>query len=398
MPRAEVRLPKIGLVMDNSRVVRWRKAIGDTVSIGEPLLELETEKSIVEVEATQAGILEEIVCPPEAMASVGDLLAYLTVDGGVVGQEPRPAASADTPVVIEQSHTSNVGNAARAQVPSNRTDAASATSRIRSSPAARRLAAERGVDLGHVAGSGPNGRIQMTDIVKTATAAATIPTQLSAMRRAVARSMTESARSIPQFSLESTIDLHGIVQHRLQQTATRPSVTDYLIAAIGRTLPRFPAANALFVGSPDDPDARIDPVKGAHVSLVVAVPDGLHLVTLHDVEALSLAEVTALRTAAVARARDGRLARDDLRIGNFGLSNLGPSGPERFTAMLSPAQSGILAVGREREALVVRDGSIMIRRVMTVTLTVDHRVIDGRLAAEFLSAMIACAESDWTDF
>ena len=238
----------------------------------------------------------------------------------------------------------------------------------------------------------------MTDIVKTATAAATIPTQLSAMRRAVARSMTESARSIPQFSLESTIDLHGIVQHRLQQTATRPSVTDYLIAAIGRTLPRFPAANALFVGSPDDPDARIDPVKGAHVSLVVAVPDGLHLVTLHDVEALSLAEVTALRTAAVARARDGRLARDDLRIGNFGLSNLGPSGPERFTAMLSPAQSGILAVGREREALMVRDGTIMIRRVMTVTLTVDHRVIDGRLAAEFLSAMIACAESDWTDF
>lgn len=387
--RAEIRLPKIGLVMDNTKVVRWRKAVGDAVAIGEPLLELETEKSIVEVESTLGGTLAEIVCPPESTASVGDLLGWMTVADAAApttAVSPGPAASPSTP---------------RADVPAPSpitperpaTPLAATSRRIRSSPAARRLAADCGVDLATVTGTGPNGRVQMADIARTANAAVAPPTGLSPMRRAVARAMTLSATTIPQFSLDTTVDLAAILAHRSRQAAPRPSVTDYLMFALGQTLPTFPAANAVFVGSPEDPDARIDAVNGVHVSLVVAVPDGLQLVTVHGVDGMSLAQVTQRRLAAVARARDGRLQRDDLTTGNVGLSNLGPNGPERFNAMLSPSQSSILAIGREREALVVRDGAILIRRVMTVTLTVDHRVIDGRVAADVLAALTRCLES-----
>jgi pyruvate dehydrogenase E2 component (dihydrolipoamide acetyltransferase) len=316
----------------------------------------------------------------------------MTVDDGATPDAPIPPVTPESAQVPQIIATAEITTSAANSTPT----ASTMERRIRCSPAARRLAADNGVDIRLVAGSGPNGRIQMADIARAAQSAKASVAGLTPMRRAVARAMTQSAMNIPQFSLDSTADLSAIQADRPRHDAPKPSVTDYLIMAIGRTLPRFPAVNALFVGQPEDADARIDQVRGIHVSLVVAVPDGLQLVTVHGVEQCSLAEVTRLRVAAVARARDGRLSRDDVATGNIGLSNLGPNGPERFNAMLSPSQSAILAIGRERETLVVRDGAMAIRKVMTITLTVDHRVIDGKLAAEFLAALIDCLESDWS--
>jgi pyruvate dehydrogenase E2 component (dihydrolipoamide acetyltransferase) len=385
--RIEIKLPKIGLVMENARLLRWLKSAGEHVRQGEPLLELETEKSTVEVESTENGRLVEIVLREGDEAAVGATIAWLDSDAGPAG-----------------------------------------TGRIRSSPAARRVASQHAVDLRSIQGTGPRGRVQLADVKRSigqapapasapqltaapmpaarnpmaapesAAGAAAEGVALSPMRRALAQSMTLSNATIPQFNVERAVDLCAVKQARarllahLPQGAARPSINDFLLHAIARSLLEHPALNATFAG--DAPAGAVIPARGAHLGFVVAVDGGLRVPVLHDVERLGIAELAQRRSEVVARALQGKLRREELEGATISLSNLGSKGPDRFTAMINPPQSAILAVGRERDTVVVRDGGLHIRPTVQLTLTVDHRIADGLLASEFLNTIVESLEGD----
>jgi pyruvate dehydrogenase E2 component (dihydrolipoamide acetyltransferase) len=271
---------------------------------------------------------------------------------------------------------------------------------------ARRLAAEQGVELGRISGSGPRGRVQLEDVqrVLEALSPTTKPSPrergeggLSPMRRAVARAMSLSNATVPQFWVELAVDMSALQSVRAEFSAAasdspRLSVNDFLLHAVARALLEFPALNATFSGDPGSRDARILPASGAHIGLVVAVEDGLLVPVFHDAERLGLAEIARRRTDLLSRALDGRLKREELEDATFSISNLGAQGPDRFTALINPPQSAILAVGRQRDCAVPRNGSIEVRPICELTLTVDHRVADGRLAAEFLARLVEILE------
>jgi pyruvate dehydrogenase E2 component (dihydrolipoamide acetyltransferase) len=359
-------IPKVGLVMDAIKVVRWFKNVGDSVTLGEPLVEVETEKSVVEIEATVSGRLAEILVPVDHSAAVGDRLAWIESD------QVQPAA-------------------------------ASSGERIRSSPVARKLATERGIDLGAIAGSGPAGRVQLDDVRRTLDARpGSLASPLSPMRRALARAMTLSNATIPQFTVERSVDWTELKAVRaglsasLPAGATRLSVNDFLLQAVARALLELPALNATFSGDPASPDAGVVAASGAHIGLVVALDDGLLVPVFHDVERLGLAELARQRLDRVQRALAGRLKREETDGATFSVSNLGAHGPDRFSAIINPPQSAILAVGRQRDCVVARGSEIAVRPLSALTLTVDHRIADGRMASEFLARLVAILEGrDW---
>jgi len=396
--RVALEIPKIGLVMENARLVRWLKNVGDPVKQGEPLVELETEKSIVEIESTESGRLVEILLQADQEAHVGDRIAWLENDAveTAVAAPMATAAAASKPPSASPTAAPTVN---RAEDPS----------RIKSSPVARRLAAEHAADLRLIKGSGPRGRVQLDDVRraveaqsahKSAAAAPAGLQPLSAMRRAVARSITLSNATVPQFFVERALDWTAIRALRAQllaqlpPDAARPSVNDFLLQGMARTLLSFPALNATFWGNADSPDAGIVPASGAHIGLVVAVESGLIVPVLHAVEQLGLAELTRQRSDIVNRALKGNLKREQLEGATISLSNLGARGPDRFNAIINPPQSAVLAVGRERDCVVAINGSIHVRPMSQLTLTVDHRVADGRLASDFLKFLVEQLEGD----
>jgi pyruvate dehydrogenase E2 component (dihydrolipoyllysine-residue acetyltransferase) len=365
--RVALEIPKIGLVMEAVRIKRWLKSIGDPVTVGEPLLEVETEKALVEIEATVGGRLAEILVAVDQEARVGDRIAWV--------------------------------------------ETAEAGGRVRSSPVARRLAAEHGLDLGQVAGSGPRGRVQLADVTRAVGNPAT-PTPpsgsapafagLAPMRRALARAMSLSNATVPQFTVERAIDWTVLEALRAEFAATlgpgapKLSVNDFLLQAVARVLGEHPAMNATFAGDVNAPDARVVAASGAHIGLVVAVESGLLVPVIHHVERLGLAELASRRRDCVERGLQGRLRREELEGATFSISNLGARGPDRFAAMINPPESAILAVGRRRDCVVARDGSIHVRPLSELTLTVDHRVVDGRLASDFLARLVEILEGrDW---
>ena len=356
-------IPKIGLVMDAVRVVRWLKNVGDLVRQGEPLVEVETEKSIVEIEARASGRLAQILVQVDQQATVGDRIAWIESDqaqsAGAAPTMPTGAPKAPRAAVAPASLASASSVDARAG------------DRVRSSPVARKLAAERGLELGAIAGSGPGGRIQLEDVRRAldnapdnnlpATASSAVQ-PLTPMRRALARAMTRSNADIPQFTVERSLDLGALqalrteVSTRQSAGSPRLSVNDFLLQAVARALIEFPALNATFSGDPQSPDAGVLPASGAHIGLVLALDNGLLVPVLHDVERLGLIEIARRRLDCIERGLKGRLKREETDGATFSISNLGAQGPDRFTAMINPPQSAILAVGRQRDCVVARDG------------------------------------------
>ena len=407
MALVALEIPKVGLVMESARLVRWLKNVGEAVKQGEPLLEVETEKSVVEIESTESGRLVELLLQVDQEARVGDRIAWLENDAvGTAAVPPvshtvtasLPAASPVPP--SESRHEVKIASDATPERPQGR---------IKSSPVARRLAAQHAVDFRQITGTGPRGRVQLID-VRRAIEAQSAPgaagpeapgiQPLSGMRRALARSMTLSNATVPQFVVERAVDWTALkavrakVVAELPAGAPKPSVNDFLLQGIARTLLSFPALNATFSGDANSPDAGLVRASGAHIGLVVAVENGLLVPVLHDIEQLGLAELARRRSEAVARASQGKLKREELEGATFSLSNLGARGPDRFTALINPPQSAILAVGRQRDCVVAISGSIQVRPMSQLTLTVDHRVADGRLAADFLAALVEILEGD----
>jgi pyruvate dehydrogenase E2 component (dihydrolipoamide acetyltransferase) len=401
-------IPKVGLVMEEVKVVRWLKNVGDHVVAGEPLLEVETEKSVVEIEAAVTGRLAQILMQVDSQALVGDQVAWIE------SADAQPAAGAAAPRAADAPPLAPTASTPRAAQAAATTPAHDAE-RIRSTPVARKLATEHGIDLGAISGSGPDGRIQLDDVQRVIDAsrtdvpgAATPGTRapaaqaLSPMRRALARAMTLSNATIPQFTVSRSVDwtllqtLRPQFSARLPAGSTKLSLNDFLLQAVARALMEHPALNATFSGDPESADARIVPAGGAHIGLVVALDNGLLVPVIHDVEQLSLAQIARRREEVVERGLKGRLRREELDGATFSISNLGADGPDRFTAIINPPQSAILAVGRQRDCVVVREGAIVVRPQSDLTLTVDHRVADGRLAAQFLARLVAILEGrDW---
>jgi pyruvate dehydrogenase E2 component (dihydrolipoamide acetyltransferase) len=222
------------------------------------------------------------------------------------------------------------------------------------------------------------------------------------MRRALARAMTLSNATIPQFTVERSVDwtvqqaLRAEFSAALTRGSPKLSVNDFLLQAVARALIEFPALNATFSGDPESPDARVVQANGAHIGLVLAVENGVLVPVFHDVERLGLAALARRRVECVERGRKGCLKREETDGATFSISNLGAHGPDRFTAIINPPQSAILAVGRQRDCVVARNGDIGIRPLSELTLTVDHRIADGRLASDFLARVIEILEGrDW---
>jgi pyruvate dehydrogenase E2 component (dihydrolipoamide acetyltransferase) len=404
--RVALEIPKVGLVMQTAKLQRWLKNVGDAVTAGEPLVEVETEKSIVEIEAALSGRLVEILVQAGEEANVGDQIGWLESDAASVAvaaaapSAGAPASSAPSPAAAP-APAAAPGRAATAGA---EVAAAGAAGRTRSSPVARRLAAEHRLDVGRIAGTGPRGRVQLADVrgAIEARAPASAPSALPTMRRALARAMALSNASVPQFTLERAVDMTVLQSARaglslaLAPGAPRLSVNDFLLQAIARSLLAYPALNATFAGDPDSPAARIVPASGVHIGLVVAVENGLLVPVIHGVERLGLAELARRRSDCVERGLAGRLKREELDGATFSISNLGARGPDRFAALINPPQSAILAVGRQRDCAVVRNGAVQVRPICEITLTVDHRVADGRLAGEFLAHLAGLLEGeDW---
>jgi pyruvate dehydrogenase E2 component (dihydrolipoamide acetyltransferase) len=387
VPLIAQEIPKVGLVMEAVKVVRWLKSVGDSVTAGEPLLEVETEKAVVEVEAAASGRLAQILVQVDDQATVGDQVAWIE------SAEAMGARAAAAPGAA--------GPETAAPAPSTTANAPRDGERIRSTPVARKLAAERGVDLGRISGTGPKGRVQLDDVRRAigATPAANAAAQpLSPMRRALARAMTLSNATIPQFTVVRSVDWTELQAVR-REFAARPSdrapsssVNDFLLQAVARALIEYPALNATFSGDPDSPEARVVHASGVHIGLVIAVDDGLLVPVIHDVERIGLVEIARRRQDCVERGQNGRLKRDEVDGATISISNLGADGPDRFTAIINPPQSAILAVGRRRDRVVAIDGAVAIRPLSDLTLTVDHRVADGRLASQFLARVVGILE------
>jgi pyruvate dehydrogenase E2 component (dihydrolipoamide acetyltransferase) len=403
----EVKLPRLGQGMETGNIVKWLKSEGDAVTKGEPLYELDTDKVTQEVEAPADGVLLKIAVN-EGEAAVGSVIAFI----GEAGEEvtlPEPAAPA-----VEEAPSTNGASAAEAsaeQAPREEaeppTAEASDDGRIKASPLARRIAREKGFELAQIRGTGPDGRIVAEDVERfepgaaPAVAAAAPLRQiqpgevekvpLTNVRRTIVRRLTEAA-AIPAFQLSATIDmtetiaLRSRLVARLQEGEPKISPSDILTKAAAMALMRHPAVNALYGGD------TLDRYGSANISSAVAVGEALYVPVIHGCEQRSLSEIAAARIDIVARARAGKLSSQDMEGGTFTISNLGPFGVSQFIAVLNPPQGAILAVGAIEENPAVVDGAIVTRPLMTVTLTCDHRVVDGAPAAEFLATLKAFLE------
>jgi pyruvate dehydrogenase E2 component (dihydrolipoamide acetyltransferase) len=384
----EVKLPRLGQGMEAGTIVKWLKAEGEPVTKGEPLYELDTDKVTQEVEAEADGVLLKIAVE-SGEAAVGTTIAVIGREGEQVSlaTEPAPAAAKDEP--------------AAAPAPVEKAEPAAATSRangrIKASPLARRIARERDIDLAEIAGTGPDGRIVAEDVERAAAAPArpaaapapavpvgeveSIP--LPSIRRTIARRLTEAWR-VPVFQLTVSADMLRanalVAAHREANPDVRLTVTDVLTKLCASALMRHHAVNAAFT------DEAILRFPTANVGIAAATPAGLIVPVIRSAERLTLAEIAAARTDLVGRARDGKLRAEDLDGGTFTISNLGMPqyGIEQFVAVLNPPQAAILAVGATEERPVARDGGLVVRPLMTMTITVDHRAVDGAEAAEFL--------------
>jgi pyruvate dehydrogenase E2 component (dihydrolipoamide acetyltransferase) len=416
----EVKLPRLGQGMESGTIVRWLKREGDTIARGEPLYELDTDKVTQEVEAEVDGVLLQILVE-SGEVEVGATIAVVGTDGDGPAVEPvtapepsdetAPVTPAPAPPVADEDGTPTAAAAGASGAPDSPDDhatpPASASGRVKASPLARRIARERGVDLASVVGTGPEGRVLADDVERAAAGepapaspavvVAAVPSgelevvQLTNVRKTIARRLTE-AWTAPVFQLQVDADafrllgLRGKLVDGLREGEVKPTVNDVLTRLVATTLRRHPALNAIFTGE------EIHRYPDAHVGIAIAAPTGLVVPVIRSADRLSVQEIAVARADLVARAREGKLTLPDLEGGTFTISNLGMFGIDRFTAVLNPPQVAILAVGAAVERPVVHGGEIRVTPVLTLTLTCDHRAIDGAEGAEFLQTLKALVE------
>jgi pyruvate dehydrogenase E2 component (dihydrolipoyllysine-residue acetyltransferase) len=384
---SEVKLPRLGQGMEAGTVTKWLKAEGEQVAKGEPLFEIDTDKVTQEVESDYDGVLLKIALP-EGEAPVGQTIAWIGDQGEEIAEASAapaaaapaaPAAAAGTSAEPSREPTS-ASAPAEAHAPSN-------GGRIKASPLARRIARERGVDLASLRGTGPDGRIVAEDVERGTAGAPSFATgavesvPLTKIRKTIARRLT-AAWEAPVFQLTVSADMTRanelVARARELNPDVRITVTDLLAKLSAQALMRHREVNVQYT------DEALLRFPTANVGIAVAAPQGLIVPVLRSVERQSLAELAVARAEIVGRARDGKLTAADLEDGTFTISNLGMYGIEQFVAVLNPPQAAILAVGATVDTPVARNGAVEVRPTMTMTLTVDHRAVDGATGADFL--------------
>jgi pyruvate dehydrogenase E2 component (dihydrolipoamide acetyltransferase) len=378
-------MPALEMAQETGKLVSWLKKEGERVSKGEPLLEIETDKAVMEIESPGEGVLAAVTAQPGAEVQVGRTIAWIVQPG-----EQPPKEQSDT--VSGRKLTADGGPVA-AQVAEKQT----ATAEVRVSPKARRLAKEFGLDLTNLRGSGPEGEILAEDVTRAAGPTRIdvepSPTPARAESGSIARLMaertTQSWTSVPHFFLTRDIDA-GDLQAARERFAppvqasqqVKLTITDLLVAITAKVLARHSRMNASWI------DGQIRYNSAINIAIAIGVDEGVVAPVIQDADRLELGAIAQQRAAIAQRARSGRLRQSDLSRGTFTISNLGMFDVDSFTAIITPPQSAILAVGRIADHVVAIDGRATVRPRMTMSLSSDHRVIDGLTAARFMKELV----------
>jgi pyruvate dehydrogenase E2 component (dihydrolipoamide acetyltransferase) len=386
--------------MEAGTIVRWLKSEGEQVQKGEPLYELDTDKVTQEVEADASGVLLRIAVQ-EGEVPVGQTIAVIGEEGeeATVSEQPAPAdesaqeEGSRAPARDEERERGREASTDGSEQATEIREPARADGRVKASPLARRIARERGIDLSSLRGTGPEGRIVAEDVERAATAPAVVAVAartgevervpLTSLRKTIARRMTEAWQA-PAFQISMSADMTRAVQlrerllERAGEGGVRPSYNDILIKVCASALMRHRDVNARFAGD------AVELLPSADIGIAVAVPNGLIVPVVRACEVKSIEQIAAESRELVTRTREGKLRQEDLEGGSFTISNLGMYGVEQFVAVLNPPQAAILAVGALEERVVAREGEFEARPLMTMTMTCDHRALDGATASDFL--------------
>jgi pyruvate dehydrogenase E2 component (dihydrolipoyllysine-residue acetyltransferase) len=421
--------------MEEGRLVEWKKQEGDAVAVGDVLAEVETDKAVMELVARAGGTLLKHIVEAGATVPVSEPVAVIGEPGEADGKTSRPDSQAIQPAPgPNQPASMPPPPPARAAKESGRAPAPAtassvpvpgrpqATSRIKASPLARRMAADRGLDLGALAGSGPEGRIVARDLESAVSAPPASPAiapsgtahppaggypprrpaptsggqpytdvPLTQIRKTIAKRLVQSIGPIPTFYLTTEVDMEAMWEARdalrAAQEEAKVSFNDIIIKAVAMALRQHPECNAWWQ------DDHIRYWNEVHVSVAVAVEEGLITPVIRHADQKTLREISAEAHELAGRARERRLKPEEYTGGTFSLSNLGMLDIEEFTAVINPPETGIIAVGRIVEKPVVQDGAVTIRRRMRLTMSCDHRVIDGATGAQFLKTLKGMLEN-----
>jgi pyruvate dehydrogenase E2 component (dihydrolipoamide acetyltransferase) len=414
--------------MEEGQVVKWLKSEGDDVTNGEIIAEIETDKATMELTARGDGVLRAILVGEGGTAPVGEIIAVIGAtdedistfqtaasgpsDGNGTGPGGAPAVADDADAAAQAAAPGGAAQAAVASGSGASAGAPAAEGRIKASPLARRLATESGVELSAVSGTGPAGRIVKRDVEAAIAAGSTpaaagqdagvpvvpvsaapvlfptgaefVDAPLSQMRKTIARRLTESIGPVPHFFLTIEVDMGRAMEARrtintmLEREGRKISLNDLIIRATAAALKRHPACNAHWLGD------SIRLFNRVHIGVAVAVEDGLITPIIRDADLKGVAHIGAEVRELAGRAREKKLQPDEYTGATFSISNLGMFGIHEFTAVINPPEAGILAVGGVEEVPVVEAGEVVIRNRMKMTMSCDHRVIDGALGAAFL--------------
>ncbi|NVN06120.1 pyruvate dehydrogenase complex dihydrolipoamide acetyltransferase [Asaia spathodeae] len=398
-------MPALSPTMTEGTVSRWLKKEGDTVKSGDLIAEIETDKATMEVEAVDEGILGRIVVPEGTEGvKVNSPIAILVEEGEAVPEtaEAAPAKKAE-PAPQTAAQPVSAPTSSAPYVSSHATPAAASPGkRVFASPLARRIAAKKGLDLSGVKGTGPNGRILRRDVENAQVAAPakaemaiSAPAEVtrvanSTMRKVIARRLSESKQNVPHFYVAVDIELDALLALRAQLNAASPSegegqfkisVNDMMIKAVALALRSCPGLNVQFT------EAETLHFPDIDISMAVSIPDGLITPIIRQADRKSLREISAEARDLAKRARDGKLKPEEFQGGTFSISNMGMFGVREFSAIINPPQAGILAIAAGEKRAVVRGDQLAVATVMTATLSVDHRAVDGALGAQWLNAL-----------
>jgi pyruvate dehydrogenase E2 component (dihydrolipoamide acetyltransferase) len=437
----QVFMPRLSDTMTEGTVSTWTKGVGERIEKGDIIAEIETDKATMELEAYDAGVLEQILVGVGTTVPIGEVIAVIGDGSGPAAPTPPAPATAATPAAPAPDVEPGLATPATPAIPAVRPTGsepaipaaislkdASAGSRangtqVKASPLARAMARDAGLDLATVHGSGPGGRIVRADVQEavaalapgrgsTGNGASSAPSVLSALlgaddesvplnnvRRITAKRLTESMQQAPHFYVTSIVAADELVAARVRinqglaavaapdTTAPKISINDLVVKAVASALRAHPAVNVSFGGDVLVKHGRV------HIGVAVALPDGLIVPVLRDADTLTVTQISAKTRDLAARARAGKLKPDEFTGSTFSISNLGMFGVERFTAVINPPEAAILAVGATRQEPVVRDGQVVVGHTMAITLSVDHRALDGATAATFMATLTGLLEN-----
>jgi pyruvate dehydrogenase E2 component (dihydrolipoamide acetyltransferase) len=413
----EITMPKLSDTMEEGTILKWRVKKGDRVERGDIIAEVETDKAAMEMEAFEAGVVSELKVEENDTVEVGTVIAVLEAEGEKAEEEKAEEEKAEEEKAEEEKAEEEKAEEGKAEEEKAEEEKAEEEKAEEEkveeekaeretmpggrkpvvSPAARRLAREKGVDLSTLRGSGPGGRVVLTDVQKAAAGEAPVRKAEKAIpgggksvkiRRIVARKMAEAWQTIPHFFVTVAVDMTDVIRFRQDLGVT---INDFILAAVTRSLVEHPWVNSYWI------DGEAMEQESVNIALAVATDRGLYNPVLRDCQTLSLRQISARAAELAEKAHDGKLNQEDLDGGTFTISNMGMLGVESFSAIITPPQAAVLAVGTVKGEVVVDDqGEPGIAPILRMTLSADHRILDGADAAEFLTTLKSYLEAPVT--